>query len=258
MHPSFASRSRSHPPGFRGMRSPGPSLLLPGFAVAATALSISLFPAPALAQSVTLDEGTFRITVDGREAGTETFTIRRSGAGDAAQVIATAEIQMQVPEGRTDIRPALQASGSDMAVSAYQVKISGATQEEVYVTLGERRFLTTVRSERGEREREFRATPGTLLLDPGVAHQYYFLAGRAGTAGGTFPVISPREGRQFELRVTVVGTESVTIGGSPVQARHLRLEGEGGTRELWVNGDGRVLRLEHPDAGYVAVREQAP
>jgi hypothetical protein len=210
------------------------------------------------AQSVTLDQGTFRITVDGREAGTENFTIRRSGSGEEAQVIATAEIQMQVPEGRADIRPALQAAGSDMAVSAYQVKISGAIQEEVYVTLGERRFLTTVRSERGEREREFRATPGTLVLDPGIAHQYYFLATRMGESGGTFPVISPREGRQFDLRVTVVGSESVTIGGTSVQARRLRLEGGGGTRELWVNGEGRVLRLEHAETGYVAIRQSAP
>ena len=213
---------------------------------------------PLSAQSVTLDQGTFHITVDGRDAGSENFSIRRSGTGGEAQVIATAEIQMEVPEGRTDIRPALQASGSDMAVSAYQVKVSGATQEEVYVTLGERRFLTTVRSERGEREREFRAAPGTLLLDPGVAHQYYFLSGRVGDSGGTFPVISPREGRQFELQVIVVGNESITIGGNAITARHLRLEADGGTRELWVDGEGRVLRLEQPAAGYVAVRQSAP
>lgn len=249
----------THPFPSRPARRPrtGAASVLLG--TAALLLLPALSPSLAVAaQSVTLDQGTFRITVDGREAGTESFTIRRSGAGEAAQVIATAEIQMEVPEGRADIRPALQAAGSDMAVSAYQVKISGALQEEVYVTLGERRFLTTVRSERGEREREFRAAPGTVLLDPGVAHQYYFLATRVGDLGATFPVISPREGRQFDLQVTVVGTESITIGGTSVQARHLRLEGEGGTRELWVNGEGRVLRLEHADAGYVAVRQAAP
>jgi hypothetical protein len=218
----------------------------------------SVLPAPAAGQSVTVDEGTFRISVDGRDVGTETFSIRRSGTGDQAQIIATAEIRMEVPEGRTDIRPALQASGSDMAVSAYQVKISGALQEEIYVTLGDRRFLTSVRTERGEREREFRATPGTLLLDPGVAHQYYFLSARASQDGVTVPVISPREGRQFDLRVSLVGSESVTIGGSPLEARHIRLEGEGGTRELWVDSEGRVLRLEHPEAGYLAVRQRAP
>lgn len=248
----------SHPDPARPARPGSVPAVVAASLGAAVLLLGSVLACPAAAQSVTVDEGTFRITVDGRAAGTEAFSIRRSGTGDQAQIIATAEIRMEVPEGRTDIRPALQASGSDMAVSAYQVKVSGALQEEIYVTLGERRFLTTVRTERGEREREFRATPGTLLLDPGVAHQYYFLSARASQNGVTVPVISPREGRQFDLRVSTVGSETVNIGGTSVDARHLRLEGDGGTRDLWVDGDGRVLRLEHPEAGYVAVRESAP
>lgn len=227
------------------------------FLPAAAAVAALSF-AEAGAQVVTLDDGTFRITVDGREAGSETFQIRRSGSGDAAQVIATAEIRLEVPEGRLDLRPALQASGADMAVSAYQIKVSGAVQEEITVTLGERRFRTQIRSERGEREREFRAAPGTLLLDSGVAHQYYFLATRIGSEGGTVPVISPRQGTQFDLRVVPVGTESIRIGGAQVEARRFRLEGPDGVRELWTDAEGRVLRVEIPEQGYVATRERAP
>ncbi len=209
-------------------------------------------------QSVTIDEGSFRILVDGAEVGTETFAIRRSGSGADAQVIATAEVQMQVPEGRLDLRPALQASGGDMAVSAYQIKVSGHRQEEIYVTLGDRRFRTSVRSERGEQEREYRASPGTVLLDTGVAHQYYFISSRVGSGGGTVPVIVPRESQQFDLRVTSVGTEEIQVGGERVSARHFRLEGSGETRELWVDEEGRVLRLEFPAGGYVAARTQRP
>jgi len=215
-------------------------------------------PERAVAQSVTLDEGTFGISVDGREVGTETFAIRRSGSGAEAQVIATAEIRMEVPEGRLDLRPALQASGSDMAVSAYQIKVSGHRQEEVYVTLGPRRFLTKIRSERGEQEREYRATPGTLLLDTGVAHQYYFVTQRAAANGGTFPVIVPRDGQVFDMTVSTVGTERITIGGQAVQARHLRLQGDGQVRNLWVDGDGRVLRLQFANGGYMAERRSLP
>lgn len=213
---------------------------------------------PLTAQVVTLDEGTFRISIDGRDAGTETFWIRRTGSGDEARIQAVAEIRMQLPEGRLDLDPRLLATGSDMAVSGYQVKVSGGVQEEVYVELGDRRFLTRVLSERGEREREYRATPGTLFMDPRIAHQFYFLAARAGDAPSTLPVLSPREGRQFNVQVSVVGTESIQIGGQSVQARHLRLQSEGGERQLWVNGEGRVLRVEHPESGYVAVRDRAP
>lgn len=218
----------------------------------------SISTLPAQAQSVAVDEGVFRITVDGTAAGTETFSIRRSGSGAEAQVIASAEIQMQVPAGRVDLRPALQASGGEMAVSAYQIKVSGDRQEEIYVTLGERRFLTKILSERGEQEREYRANPGTLLLDTGVAHQYFFLSQRLPSGSGTVPVIVPREGRQFEMRVTLVGEEQIDIGGSSIASRHLRLEGNQETRELWVDAQGRVLRLEHAGSGYVALREAAP
>lgn len=215
--------------------------------------------APALsAQAVTVDEGEFRIMVDGREVGTETFSIRRSGSGAEAQIIATAEIQMEVPEGRVDLRPALQASGQAMAVSAYQIKVSGYQQEEIYVTLGDRRFRTQIRTERGEQEREYRAAEGTLLLDTGVAHQFYFVSLRFPSEGGRVPVIVPREGRQFTLTVSVVGQTTVEAAGSRVSARHLRLEGNGGIRELWVDAEGRVLRVEHPEAGYVAIRKELP
>jgi hypothetical protein len=229
---------------------------LPLFLVAMAGL---LLPSSHLtAQSVTVDEGVFRITVDGAEVGSETFAIRRSGTGADAQIIATAEIQMEMPEGALDLRPALQASGGDMAVSAYQIKVSGHRQEEVYVTLGDRRFRTSIRSERGEQEREYRATPGTVLLDTGVAHQYYFISSRIDGGNGSIPVIVPRESSQFDLTVTHVGDERIQIGGEGVDARHLRLEGNQETRELWVDSDGRVLRLEYPSGGYVAERERRP
>ncbi len=227
--------------------------------LATLALLVPTPSTPSLwAQGITVDEGTFTLYVDGREVGTETFAIRRSGEGPEAQVIATAEIQMEVPEGRIDLRPALQATGVDMEVSAYQIRISGHFQEEIYVTLGDRRFRTSVRSERGEQEREYRATPGTVLLDTGVAHQYFFISSRMGTSGGSVPVLIPREGSQYELQVSVVGTDRIQIGGTPVDARHLRLEGRGETRDLWVDGESRVLRLEHAAGGYVAERQSLP
>ncbi len=215
-------------------------------------------PSPAEAQSVTVDEGVFVISMNGQRVGTESFTIRRSGSGDDAQIIATAEIQLELSEGLTDLRPSLHAVGRDMAVYAYQIKVSGGHQEELTVREGDRRYITRVRSERGEREREFRAAPGTLLLDSDVAHQFHFLASRLTGGATTIPVISPREGRQYELRVSEVGTESIQIGGASVQARHLRLQGEGGTRDIWLDSEDRVLRVEQADRGYTAVRQALP
>lgn len=225
----------------------------------AALLSSLVLVMPAAAQTVTLDQGIFRILTGGSPAGTEEFAIQRGGTGADQQVIATAEIQLQVPEGNTNLIPLLRATGGDMAVSAYQIKVSGASQEEVMMELGDRRFLSRVRSERGEREREFRAATGTILLDPGVAHQYYFVASRMTGDATTIPVISPREGRQFDLEVTVVSAStSVALVEGSVQGRHLRLAGDGRTRDLWVDSEGRVLRVEDPDRGYTAIRMRAP
>jgi hypothetical protein len=215
--------------------------------------------APLAAQSVTVDQGSFRIFLEGRAAGLEAFAIRRSGAGADLQMVATAEIELQVPEGNTTVTPLLQTAGGDMGVSGYQIRVSGALQEEVVVTLGDRRFLSRVRSERGEREREYRATAGTVLLDPGVAHQYYFVAQRLSNRTVTIPVISPREGRQFDLTVTTVSDSTpVQLEEGTVTGRQLRLEGDGRVRNLWVDAEGRVLRVEDPERGYLAVRVQQP
>lgn len=242
------------------MRSYPPIRPIPlgSFAGLACALLVMSLAAPVQAQSVTVDEGVFLVSMDGEPAGTESFSIRRSGSGDDAQVIATAEIQLDLPEGRTDLRPSLHAVGRDMDVYAYQIKVSGAQQEELTVREGDSRYITRVRSERGEREREFRAAPGTLLLDSDVAHQFHFLSARLETGGSTIPVISPREGRQYELTASEIGTESISIGSSSVQARHVRLEGEGGARDVWMDTEGRVLRVLHESRGYEAVREALP
>jgi hypothetical protein len=217
-----------------------------------------LLPGMAYGQGTLVDDGTFDITLNGAPAGTEHFTIRRSGPDANPQFIATAEISISGPDGPMDLRPALQVMGADAAVSAYQVKISGARQEEVYVTSGEGRFLIRTRSDRGERERELREAPGTVLLDTYVAHHYHFLANGAFRSGGEVPVIVPTEGRASTMRLSEVGAETLSIAGRAVDVRHLRLGEGAAARDIWVDGQGRVMRVELPSSGYVAARSSLP
>lgn len=220
--------------------------------------TLLLAPFGASSQSVTLDEGTFQITIAGQAAGTETFAIRRLGTGVDAQIYAAGEIDLTDSDGTLDLRPVLETAGGAAVVTGYQIKISGQQQQEIIVRPGDGRFLIEVHSERGEQQREVRATAGTLLLDTGVSHQYYFVTSRLPTGGGTIPVVVPRQGRQYDLRVSEVGQESLTIGGTTVSARHLRLEGNQEVRELWVDSEGRVLRVDFPAESFSAVRAEAP
>ena len=61
------------------------------------------------------------------------------------------------------------------------------------------------------------------------------------------------------MRVTEVGTEKVTIGGTPLDARHFTVSDPGGAdRELWADGSGRLLKVAIPSRSIVALRDDPP
>jgi len=215
----------------------------------------SLVPplAPASAQSVVVDEGTFSIRVQDRDAGSETFTIRRAGLGSDATMIAHGVVQIDLDDGRRELRPMLQALPPSGVATGYQLKISGAESTQLNMTLAGRRYVSILRSERGEEEREFLARDETRVLDSWVAHHYYFL--RTAREGDQAWVIEPRTRRQYRLTVTGVVDEAVTVAGTRVPARRVALEVSGEVRRAWYDDQGRLLRLEIPELGYVAQRQ---
>ena len=217
---------------------------LPGILLLALAL-------PVRAQNVVVDQGTFRIFDHGREVGTETFTIRRIGQGEDTHVIANAVIELDLPGGHQQVKPLLRG-GPDLSLSAYQVEVSGSVATEVAVTLSGRRFLTRTRSPSGELDREFRATPGAVVLDNGVAHQYWFLSRLA--EGTEVTALVPRAGAQYRIQVRESILESIEAADAQVQARHVTLAIEGHVHEVWYDAEGRVLKVVVADSGFTAER----
>jgi len=207
------------------------------------------------AQTVTLDEGTFRLLSKGRESGTETFSIRRNGTGESAVVIAVG----RVGGGGQEMNAQLQASGSALRPTAYEANIEGADPQQIAGRVIGSRFSARISSGAGEMMREYVASAGAVVVDEGFAHQYWFLAQRVGDQGGRVPVIIPRLSRQVTATVTVGGSEPVTVGRSRVSARKLTVTIPGQPERLvWVDDQGRVLRVEIPDRGYVAQRAAVP
>lgn len=211
------------------------------------------------AQATTLDQGRFLLEWRGQSVGTESFAIRSTGSGAGIEVVATAEIDTRDADGRIQLLPLLQMRGPALTLFAYQVRVSGDREEEVVLSLADRRFLSRVQSPRGEREREYRAAPETIVIDPLVVHSFYVLAHRFTEGQTTVPAISPRENRQFDLRIREANpTASITIAGSSVQARLLEIEGGGMRFQLWVDARGRILQMAEPEAGRLATREALP
>ena len=211
------------------------------------------------AQTVTLDEGTFRLRVGGQEVGTETFNIRQNGSGESAVVIAVGKVVIDTARGGQEINAQLSMKGPALQTAAYQVNVEGPNPSKISGLVVGTRFSARIMSGAGEQMREFMASDGTVVTDDGMAHHYYFLAQRLGSETARVPVLVPRQSRQFTATVTSRGTEAVSVGGSSVEGRHLVVSAPGNPeRHVWVDGKGRVLRLEVPAQNLTAERVAAP
>lgn len=240
---------------FLGTPRTGPGLasgLLSGL------LATFLSAMPAAAQNVVVDQGTFLLSRNGEPIGTETFTIRRSGRGANVKFIATGDVTREVNGSERRLTSALEATGSEMSVSAYQVKEAGERPTEVYMTHTGRRFQATLRTPEGEELREYRASPSAVVLEEEVAHHYHFLASRVSGETTSVPALVPRTAEQLRLQITDAGTERTSIAGRMIQARHLVIQAGGETRDLWVDTQGRVLRIVDRATGFRAERRNAP
>lgn len=208
--------------------------------------------ATASAQAAVLDEGTFNVFLQGREVGTETFRIQRSGMGDDARIVAVGNVALETPSGRLTMAPNIRAS-TDLAPQAYTNEIAGAREARVSGVVEGGRFTTRVTSPAGESQREFRVGSGTVLLEQDVAYLYYFLS-RQVEEGGTLAVIVPSTGEQVRFQVVSSRVEPFRLGREQLDVRHVRLEGGERIHEVWLDDQGRVLRVEIPSRAYRAER----
>ena len=198
------------------------------------ALVISLVGAASVApaQTVTLDEGSFRISVGGREVGTEVFSVRQNGSGENAVIIAVGRVVLDSEKGPQELSSELQVAGG---------------------------FSAQIVSPAGEMMREYLAGDGAVVVDEGVAHQYYFLARRADGKSAGMPVIIPRLSRQVVAQVAFGGADKIAIAGRSYDALKYTVTAPGTPgREVWTDSEGRVLRLEIADRKFIAQRVAAP
>jgi hypothetical protein len=221
-------------------------------AVLALSAGISL---PAFAQVTTLDEGTFTISRNGTAVGRESFSIKSSPGGMGGSVV---QARATVSYDDRRLTPVLKAD-SIGSPTEYQLEVrAGANASEVLKGVIRRgRFSATMQTPRGENLKEYVVSEGALVLDEDVFHQYYFLA--RGNRTGAVPVVVPHRNVQVVMRIEDRGPASVTIGGQSIAGRALVLVEPGGAnREIWVDAQGRVLKVSIPSRGILALRDEPP
>lgn len=224
-------------------------------AIALACAALAVTAVATHAQAVTLDEGTFRLSVGGTAVGTESFVIRRSGEGAGVTTVAQGRIVLDTGD---QTRSLLQFEGPGLRPTAYQIEVTGSEKQSISGQAAGSRFRATVVSTSGEQMREYLASEGAVVLDDGVAHQHYFLIS-ATNGDGSVPIIIPRQSRQVSARVSELGSEQINIGGQAVQARRYRVEPQGlAARTVWTDAQNRILRLRIPDEEYLAERTSLP
>ncbi len=209
------------------------------------------------AQTVTLDEGTFRVRVAGRDIGTETFMIRQSGAGENARILASGKTVLDGETGSRQLEANLEIAGNTLRPAAYDLTVEGG--DKFSGRLVGRRVTARIVSPAAENVREYLVSEGATIIDETVAHQYYFLARRVPEGGNRVPIVEPRENRQTWAQVTVDPAAPITVAGESVNAKRFRVTPAGGDeRTFWTDGQGRVLRLEIPARQLVVERTAVP
>ncbi|MFH1764943.1 MAG: hypothetical protein ABIF09_12210 [Gemmatimonadota bacterium] len=218
---------------------------------------LALHPPQSHGQNVSVDENAFRIYVGGEVIGREEFSIRQIGPGGQQRIILRGSVELNLPEGRINLAPAMDVQGRTLAVSDYQIKVSGTETTDIFVSVSGDRYLARVVSSSGEQLREFRAGPGSVLLDEGVVHHHYLLNSFLDEASAvSLTVLTPRAGQQQRMTLSLVGEEEIRVGGILVpDARRFHMDGGDHPRDIWFDSRGRVLRLEIPSKRLVAERE---
>jgi hypothetical protein len=202
----------------------------------------------------TVDEGTFTLFRGQAQVGRESFAIRKSGGGSTPIYTSTATSIT----GSRRVTPALRTDSVGSPI-AYQVEIreGSKVEEKMSATLSRGRFSTRVTTPQGEATREFIVGENAVLLDDDLVHQYYFIAMR--TPGRALLVVVPRRGQQLASTLSDGGSEKLTIGDGEVVARHLVLSIPGASQHhLWVDRQGRLLKVRVDDRGMSAIRDELP
>lgn len=227
-------------------------------ALALAALALLTAPRVATAQGVVVDEGTFAVSLNGRQVGTEEFTIRLAGLSRDAALFATATVNLERDGAAQQIRLLLRANPTDGlpqcegAEPCYQVDVDGVGAMSLRLGRSGGRYVARIVDSVAEEIREFPASPGTRILESDVAHLYYFL--RDLGEGASSPVIGPRDRARVSLTAGSASDEQIQLGPNVVQARRVEFSAGDDRRIVWFDRLGRVLRVSVPSLGYLAER----
>jgi len=207
-------------------------------AIAGTAM-----PLAAAAQQV--DAGQLALMERGQRVGTESFRIWQAGPN-------LNSVANVAPSGNRDgFQVGVELDGRHRPVR-FQLRGPGSRTVEGTWSV-DRVRIHTVTGE-GERWKELPSRGPSGVLETGVAHHHLVLLEALRDANGPVTVIIPSEGTAAEARLAGQEADEVTVDGRTIAATRFDIRVGSGTRQIWVDAEGRLLRVLDASTGREAIR----
>jgi hypothetical protein len=210
-------------------------------------IALPLAAALALTQVPTgvIDEGVLVVRHDSQEVARETF-----------HLLEDASARWAGPGSRTTVlTPVLElAADSSPAALAYDV-IADGKSERIIGQPGPGRFTLRYLLPGVERARELPGGPHLVVTDDSVYSPFLLVAWHASSSPTTVTAILPRMASRATLTVTDLGIAATTVNRDPAMLRHILISGGPmGPVHVWLDRDGRLMKVEIPDSSLRAER----
>lgn len=208
---------------------------------------------PRGAPGTALDEGVLVVRIDTAEVARESFRLSqgRLSRGGEGWVLATT-IRYDRARPVIVLSPILEVN-TDTLPATLQYDVADPRQPaRVLGELGRGRFTVRFVARATERAREFPTGQRAVVLDDSVFATYLFAAWLARTEPASLTAIYPRSLRRETVQVQDLGLESPP--GSDVKLRHYTVTGGPEAVHVWLDTDGRLMRVHIPSRRLTAER----
>lgn len=221
----------------------------------AAALALTQVP------SGVIDEGVLVVRRDSQEVARESFHLRERRPGDpSGGWLLDASARWPGPGNRTTVLTPVLELGADTAPAAlaYEVVADGKS-EHITGQPGPGRFTLRYLLPGVERARELPGGPHIVIADDSVFSLFLlvaWLAPRGPDSGPTHvTAILPRMSSRATLTLTDLGIAATTVNRDPALLRHVLIAGGPmGPVHVWLDRDGRLMKIEMPERSLRAER----
>lgn len=198
------------------------------------------------------DKGVLLISSQGRQLGTEKFTIE----ADATQILVKGELQLTVPGGEKVSETSQLSLKSDLRPASYEREQKSPQKGSLKAEFGDSETTLISQTTAGQGEQKFLLPNNSLaILDTNFFHHYAILVrmyDQARSGEQTFNVFIPQESLPATIRLKLVGKEV----SNTEEMNHFQAITEDIALDIYTAMDGTLNRLEIPKAGIEIRRQQ--